>query len=62
MTTKNREKQFTPEKDDVSETQGLSDIITWSASCPDWQRDALRRLCNNGVCQQSCRLIFSSSH
>ena len=24
---------------------GLQDILIWSKGCPDWQRDALRRLC-----------------
>ena len=27
-----------------SEAKALADIVTWSADCPDWQRDALRRL------------------
>lgn len=25
----------------------LSSIVAWSTGCPDWQRDALRRLCNS---------------
>jgi ABC-type cobalamin/Fe3+-siderophores transport system ATPase subunit len=33
----------------MSETKeqvdGLKEILTWSSGCPDWQRDALRRLC-----------------
>jgi hypothetical protein len=28
-----------------SEAQVLADILAWSAECPAWQRDALRRLC-----------------
>lgn len=34
--------------DDVSgEAKALGVILEWSRGCPDWQRDALRRLCNN---------------
>ncbi|MBZ0141574.1 MAG: hypothetical protein K8H87_17665, partial [Pseudorhodoplanes sp.] len=28
-----------------SEAEALADILAWSADCPEWQRDALRRLC-----------------
>jgi len=31
-----------------SEAQALADILTWSHDCPEWQRDALRRLCTKG--------------
>lgn len=31
-----------------SEAQALADILAWSKDCPDWQRDALRRLCTKG--------------
>lgn len=27
------------------QVDGIRDILTWSQGCPDWQRDALRRLC-----------------
>jgi AAA domain-containing protein len=27
----------------------VKEILTWSKSCPDWQRDALRRLVQNGT-------------
>jgi hypothetical protein len=36
-----------------SETQVLSEIVTWSANCPAWQRDALRRLCSKDKLEQS---------
>jgi hypothetical protein len=29
----------------TSEAQALGEIVRWSAECPTWQRDALRRLC-----------------
>lgn len=29
----------------TGETQALAAIVSWSAECPAWQRDALRRLC-----------------
>jgi len=29
----------------TNEAAALADILTWSADCPAWQRDALRRLC-----------------
>lgn len=32
----------------VTMAQALSDIVAWSQACPDWQRDALRRLCTKG--------------
>ena len=28
-----------------SEVSALSEIVAWSIDAPDWQRDALRRLC-----------------
>src|SRR5690242_40709 len=28
-----------------NEAAALADIVEWSKGCPDWQRDALRRLC-----------------
>src|SRR5262245_8036861 len=28
-----------------TEGQALATIVQWSATCPPWQRDALRRLC-----------------
>ena len=31
-----------------SEAEALADILAWSKDCPDWQRDALRRLCVKG--------------
>ena len=36
-----------------SEAQVLSEIVTWSANCPAWQRDALRRLCRKDKLEQS---------
>ncbi len=36
-----------------SEAQVLSEIVTWSADCPAWQRDALRRLCSKDQLGQS---------
>ena len=27
----------------------LADILAWSKDCPEWQRDALRRLCIKDV-------------
>lgn len=33
----------------TSEAAALADIVAWSASCPGWQRDALRRLCASEV-------------
>ena len=33
--------------------QALSDIVAWSQGCPDWQRDALRRLCTKGELDDS---------
>lgn len=35
-----------------SEAQVLSEIVTWSADCPAWQRDALRRLCSKDKLEQ----------
>ena len=32
--------------------QALSEIVTWSAGCPDWQKDALRRLCSKDKLEQ----------
>ncbi len=38
-----------PEAEEISsEAQALADIAAWSKSCPQWQRDALRRLCLQG--------------
>ena len=31
-----------------SEAKALADILAWSKDCPEWQRDALRRLCVKG--------------
>ena len=31
-----------------SEAEALANILTWSHDCPEWQRDALRRLCVKG--------------
>lgn len=31
-----------------SEAEALADILAWSKDCPEWQRDALRRLCIKG--------------
>lgn len=31
----------------TSEAAALALLVNWSASCPGWQRDALRRLCNS---------------
>ena len=36
-----------PQAQPSSEAQVLSEIVTWANSCPMWQRDALRRLCDN---------------
>ena len=33
----------------TSEAAALAGIVAWSASCPGWQRDALRRLCTSEV-------------
>ena len=33
-----------PQTQPSSETQVLSEIVTWANSCTMWQRDALRRL------------------
>jgi energy-coupling factor transporter ATP-binding protein EcfA2 len=30
-----------------AEVAALSSIVSWSEDCPDWQRDALRRLCES---------------
>lgn len=37
-------------KEEAGESEGeaLADILTWSHDCPEWQRDALRRLCVKG--------------
>ena len=32
-----------------SEAEALVDILTWSQGCPEWQRDALRRLCTKDM-------------
>ncbi|WP_288349438.1 AAA family ATPase [uncultured Thalassospira sp.] len=34
------------DRDLSSEAAALADILKWSADIPDWQRDALRRLCS----------------
>lgn len=44
--------QPAPEEDGSSETQVLSEIVTWSADCPAWQRDALRQLCSKDKLEQ----------
>ena len=36
------------EEDTGSEAEALADILAWSKDCPEWQRDALRRLCVKG--------------
>lgn len=36
-----------PAKPQSSEAAALASILTWSFDCPEWQRDALRRLCAN---------------
>ena len=30
-----------------TEAKALSEILSWSSDCPDWQKDALRRLCTS---------------
>ncbi len=42
-----------PEENSESEIQVLSEIVIWSADCPAWQRDALRRLCSKEKLEQS---------
>ncbi|MFT8723007.1 MAG: AAA family ATPase [Acetobacter malorum] len=32
----------------MTEAEALTNILTWSAGCPNWQRDALRRLATHG--------------
>jgi ABC-type cobalamin/Fe3+-siderophores transport system ATPase subunit len=32
----------------TSEAAAFADIVAWSGACPEWQRDALRRLCLQG--------------
>jgi len=36
-----------------TEAEALQDIISWSASRPLWQRDALRRLCQKGSLEET---------
>lgn len=36
------------EEETDSEALALADILAWSEDCPEWQRDALRRLCTQG--------------
>ena len=36
-----------------SVTKALADILAWSRNCPEWQRDALRRLFINGRLDES---------
>ncbi len=40
------------QEDESSETQVLSEIVTWSGDCPVWQRDALRRLYSKDKLEQ----------
>ena len=32
----------------TSEAEALANILAWSADCPDWQRDAMRRVATQG--------------
>lgn len=34
-----------PIEETSTEAKALSEILAWSSDCPDWQKDALRRLC-----------------
>ena len=36
-----------------SEAEALADILAWSAECPEWQRDALRRLCTKNALEEA---------
>ena len=36
-----------------SEAEALADILAWSADCPEWQRDALRRLCTKNALEEA---------
>lgn len=36
-----------------SEADALADILAWSAECPEWQRDALRRLCTKNALEEA---------
>src|SRR5262249_54592814 len=38
-----------PTAEPSNEAKALADIVAWSAGCPEWQRDALRRLCTGGI-------------
>jgi len=40
-----RTKQSAPARGHPPPIDGLVEILHWSAQCPSWQRDALRRLC-----------------
>jgi energy-coupling factor transporter ATP-binding protein EcfA2 len=40
------------EENTSTEAQALSEIVTWSADCPEWQKDALRRLCSKDKLEQ----------
>jgi hypothetical protein len=52
MSVKNVEEQSAIVEDSISETQVFLDIVTWSTDCPEWQRDALRRLCSKDQLEQ----------
>jgi hypothetical protein len=39
----------------TSEATVLASLVTWSEGCPDWQRDALRRLCTTGALDDADR-------
>lgn len=49
----NQETSSVSEESEVSETKVLSEIVAWSADCPEWQRDALRRLCSKDKIEES---------
>lgn len=36
-----------PTEETSTEAKALSKILSWSSDCPDWQKDALRRLCTS---------------
>jgi energy-coupling factor transporter ATP-binding protein EcfA2 len=38
-----------PKAEPSNEAKALADIVAWSAACPEWQRDALRRLCTGAI-------------
>jgi hypothetical protein len=37
----------------TTEAEALSEILSWSADSPSWQRDALRRLATQGALEQA---------